>query len=52
MVSPVCELEIYVPILGIKLAKTSDGFIFRGTVCNCIGLWAEFDHVESNARDT
>jgi len=50
MVSVVCELEIHVPVLGVKLAH-SHVFIFRGTVCNGIGLWAEFDCMKSNGRD-
>lgn len=49
MISLVYELEMYVPILRMKLANS--GFICGGSVCMYIDLRAEFDHVKSNARD-
>lgn len=48
MICLVYELEIYVPVLRMKLAN-SRGFIWRGTVSICIDLGAD---VESNRRDT
>lgn len=50
MISLVYELEIYVPVLRMKLAN-SHGFICGGSVCIYIDLRAEFDHVKSNATD-